>query len=62
LAFDRCHTTFRCTVSPAEPQAMTFDWRFVTFEIPAITPMVAHAAVLASERIACRLDHRLAVA
>ncbi len=37
---------------------MTFDWFFITFGIPAITLMIAYAAVLANERAARRLDHR----
>jgi hypothetical protein len=35
---------------------MTFDQLFVIFGIPAITLVVAYAAVLANERAARRLD------
>lgn len=41
----------------AEPQAMTFDRYSVTSGIPAITSIIANAAVLSHEWAARRLDH-----
>lgn len=35
---------------------MNYDWRFVTFGIPATTSVLAYAAVRANERAARRLD------
>jgi hypothetical protein len=35
---------------------MTGNWLFFTFGIPAVTLIVAYAAVLANERAARRLD------
>lgn len=37
---------------------MTFDRYSVTFGIPAITSIIAYAAVLSHEWAARRLDHR----
>ncbi|WP_342106690.1 hypothetical protein [Methylobacterium sp. SI9] len=35
---------------------MNYDWFFITFGIPALTLMIAYAAVRANERAARRLD------
>ena len=51
-----CALLLRCEACPPEPEAVNYDWIFVTFGIPAITLAIAYAAVRANERAAQRLD------
>lgn len=48
--------TLRRKACPPEHEAVNYDWLFVTFGIPAITLVIAYAAVRANERAARRLD------